>query len=54
MKSINRIAKHLATKSESEGLEGWTASKLTMAEDYLQVVNTCVAISYIDCLSKCW
>ena len=38
MKSINRIAKHLATKSESEGLEGWTASKLTMAEDYLQVV----------------
>ena len=38
MKSINRIAKHLSTKSESEGLEGWTASKLTMAEDYLQVV----------------
>ena len=38
MKSINRIAKHLATRSESEGLEGWTASKLTMAEDYLQVV----------------
>jgi len=38
MKSINRIAKHLATKSEGEGLEGWTASKLTMAEDYLQVV----------------
>jgi hypothetical protein len=38
MKSINRIAKHLATKSESEGLEGWTASKLTMAEDYLQAV----------------
>ena len=38
MKSINRIAKHLASRSESEGLEGWTASKLTMAEDYLQVV----------------
>lgn len=38
MKSINRIAKHLSTKSESEGLEGWTASKLTMAEDYLQAV----------------
>ena len=38
MKSINRIAKHLSSLSESEGLEGWTASKLTMAEDYLQAV----------------
>jgi hypothetical protein len=38
MKSITRIAKHLSTKSESEGLEGWVASKLTMAEDYLQAV----------------
>ena len=38
MKSVNRIAKHLQDKSESEGLEGWVASKLTMAEDYLQAV----------------
>ena len=38
MKSAVRIAGHLKDKSESEGLEGWVASKLTVAEDYLQAV----------------
>jgi hypothetical protein len=38
MKSVNRIAENLKDRSESEGLEGWVASKLTMAEDYLQAV----------------
>jgi len=38
VKSSVRIAKHLKEKSEEEGLEGWVASKLTMAEDYLQNV----------------
>jgi len=38
VKSSVRIAKHLKDKSEEEGLEGWVASKLTMAEDYLQNV----------------
>ena len=38
MKSAVRIAGHLKDKSESEGLEGWVASKLTVAEDYLQSV----------------
>ena len=30
MKSVNRIAENLKDKSESEGLEGWVASKITM------------------------
>lgn len=38
VKSSVRIAKHLKDKSEEEGIEGWVASKLTMAEDYLQNV----------------
>lgn len=38
VKSAVRIGKHVNTLSETEGLEGWVASKLTMAEDYLQVV----------------
>ena len=38
MKSVVRIAKNLKDKSESEGIEGWVASKITMAEDYLQAV----------------
>ena len=38
VKSSTRIAKQLQNKSEEEGLEGWVASKLTMAEDYLQAV----------------
>ena len=38
VKSATRIAKQLQDKSEEEGLEGWVASKLTMAEDYLQAV----------------
>jgi len=38
VKSSTRIAKQLQDKSEEEGLEGWVASKLTMAEDYLQAV----------------
>jgi hypothetical protein len=38
VKSATRIAKHLKDLSESEGLEGWVASKITMAEDYLQAV----------------
>lgn len=38
VKSSTRIAKQLQGKSEDEGLEGWVASKLTMAEDYLQSV----------------
>ena len=38
VKSATRIAKNLQDRSEQEGLEGWVASKLTMAEDYLQAV----------------
>ncbi|MDA8883055.1 hypothetical protein N9I00_01495 [bacterium] len=38
VKSSKRIAKHLSDKSEEEGLPGWVASKLTVAEDYLQSV----------------
>ena len=38
VKSSTRIAKHLTDKSEEEGLEGWVASKLTLAEEYIQVV----------------
>lgn len=38
VKSSVRIAKHLKDLSEDKGLEGWVASKLTMAEDYLQNV----------------
>ena len=38
VKSATRIAKHLSHASEEDGLEGWVSSKLTMAEDYLQVV----------------
>ena len=38
VKSAVRIGKHVNALSETEGLEGWVASKLTMAEDYLQVV----------------
>ena len=38
VKSSTRIAKHLSDKSEDEGIPGWVASKLTVAEDYLQAV----------------
>ena len=38
VKSSVRIAKHLKDLSEEEGLEGWVASKLTLAEEYLQTV----------------
>jgi hypothetical protein len=38
VKSATRIAKHLSHTSEEDGLEGWVASKITMAQDYLQVV----------------
>lgn len=38
VKSATRIAKHLSHTSEEDGIEGWVASKITMAEDYLQVV----------------
>ena len=38
VKSSTRIAKHLSGKSEDEGIPGWVASKLTVAEDYLQAV----------------
>ena len=38
VKSANRIAKHITGLSESEGLEAWVASKLTLAEEYLQTV----------------
>lgn len=38
VKSANRIAKHIKDLSESEGLEAWVASKLTLAEEYLQTV----------------
>ncbi len=38
VKSAVRIAKHLKDTSETEGLEGWVASKLTLAEEYLQTV----------------
>tara|TARA_B100001057_G_scaffold39408_2_gene35499 strand:+ start:11483 stop:12337 length:855 start_codon:yes stop_codon:yes gene_type:complete len=38
VKSAVRIAKHLKDLSETEGLEGWVASKMTLAEEYLQTV----------------
>ena len=38
VKSAVRIAKHLKDTSETEGLEGWVASKPTLAEEYLQTV----------------
>ena len=38
VKSAIRIAKHLKDTSETEGLEGWVASKLTLSEEYLQTV----------------
>ena len=38
VKSAVRIAKHLSEKSEADGIEGWVASKITVAEDYLQSV----------------
>jgi|TARA_B100000073_G_scaffold116180_2_gene93923 hypothetical protein len=38
VKSAVRIAKHLKDTSETEGLEGWVASKLTLSEEYLQTV----------------
>lgn len=38
VKSAVRIAKHLSEKSEADGIEGWVASKITVAEDYLQAV----------------
>ena len=39
VKSATNIAKNLKDRNEDEGLEGWVASKLTMAEDYLQAVS---------------
>ena len=38
VKSSVRIAKHLKDLTEEEGLEGWVASKITLAEEYLQTV----------------
>ena len=38
VKSSVRIAKHLKDLTEQEGLEGWVASKITLAEEYLQTV----------------
>ena len=38
VKSAVRIAKQLSDQSEAEGIEGWVASKITVAEDYLQAV----------------
>ena len=38
VKSAVRIAKQLSEKSEADGIEGWVASKITVAEDYLQAV----------------
>ena len=38
VKSSTRIAKHLSNTSEDDGIPGWVASKLTVAEDYLQAV----------------
>ena len=38
VKSSVRIAKHLKDLSEDKGLEGWVASKITLAEEYLQTV----------------
>ena len=38
VKSAVRIAKHLKDLSETEGLEGWVASKLTLSEEFLQTV----------------
>lgn len=38
VKSATRIAKHMKDLPESKGLEAWVASKLTLAEEYLQTV----------------
>ena len=38
VKSATRIAKHLVNISEEKGIDGWVASKITLAEDYLQTV----------------
>lgn len=38
VKSATRIAKHLVNVSEEKGIDGWVASKITLAEDYLQTV----------------
>ncbi len=38
VKSATRIAKHIKDLPETEGLEAWVASKLTLAEEYLQTV----------------
>lgn len=38
VKSSVRIAKNLKDLTEQEGLEGWVASKITLAEEYLQTV----------------
>lgn len=38
VKSATRIGKNLANISEEKGIDGWIASKITMAQDYLQAV----------------
>lgn len=43
VKNATRIAKHLSKKTEEEGIDGWVASKITLASDYLENVA-----SYMD------
>ena len=38
VKSSVRIAKHLKDLTEQEGQKDWVASKITLAEEYLQTV----------------
>lgn len=43
VKNATRIAKHLSKTTEEEGIDGWIASKITLASDYFENVA-----SYMD------
>lgn len=38
VKNATKIAKHLAKKTEEDGIDGWIASKITLASDYIENV----------------
>lgn len=38
VKNATRIAKHLSNTTEEEGIDGWIASKITLASDYIENV----------------
>jgi hypothetical protein len=38
VKNATRIAKHLSKTSEEDGIDGWIASKITLASDYIENV----------------